>query len=130
MRASSHASPNGLVSLNSRQPTPSNILNLVPKMTSLSTETIVAIVALPIGLSLSALAIYIAYLQLHAARPNRAQSDIESLPLVDNPEAMIMGPAQLEPPFESQHQVQYQMSRWERRLVTTPGYLSPGSQTA
>lgn len=83
-----------IVPLNSRQPTPSNILNLVPKMSFLSTEAIVAIVALPIGLSLSALAVYIAYLQLHATRPNRAQSDVESLPLVDNPEAMLMGPAQ------------------------------------
>lgn len=71
-----------------------NILNLVPKMTSLSTEAIVAIVALPIGLSLSVLAVYIAYLQLHAARLNRPQSNVASLPLVDYPEAMLMGPVQ------------------------------------
>jgi hypothetical protein len=60
-------------------------------MTALSTEAIVAIVALPIGLSLSTLAIYIAYLQLGDSRRNHDQGDVESVPLANYPEAMAAG---------------------------------------
>ncbi|RSL55807.1 hypothetical protein CEP54_009176 [Fusarium duplospermum] len=62
-------------------------------MVVLSTEAIIAIVALPIGLSLSALAIYIAYLQLGHNRRNHAQGDVESVPLVNYPEAIAAGPS-------------------------------------
>ncbi|KAH7273397.1 hypothetical protein B0J15DRAFT_477054 [Fusarium solani] len=60
-------------------------------MTALSTEAIVAIVALPIGLSLSTLAIYTAYLQLGDSRRNHDQGDVESVPLANYPEAMAAG---------------------------------------
>ncbi|RSL74922.1 hypothetical protein CEP51_011344 [Fusarium floridanum] len=107
-------------------------------MTTLSTEAIVAIIALPIGLALSALAIFIAYLQLSASRRNRAQNDVEFLPLTNYSEALLMRPTQSGIAFESQHHVQYQMIRWERnigdlsRFSTTnrmPAYQGAGNST-
>ncbi|RMJ08078.1 hypothetical protein CDV36_012317 [Fusarium kuroshium] len=107
-------------------------------MTTLSTEAIVAIIALPIGLALSALTIFIAYLQLSASRRNRAQNDVEFLPLTNYPEGMLVRPTRSGMAFESQHHVQYQMFCWERnigdlsRFSTTnrmPAYQGAGNST-
>ncbi|RSL44003.1 hypothetical protein CEP53_011429 [Fusarium sp. AF-6] len=107
-------------------------------MTTLSTEAIVAIIALPIGLALSALAVFIAYLQLGASRRNRAQNDVEFLPLTNYSEALLMRPTRSGIAFESQHHVQYQMFRWESnigdlaRFSTTnrmPAFQGAGNST-